>query len=74
MLASSRAWAGLSHSGVVHAVCVLKQQLQFPPEAPEALVQLGRACMAHDPAERPTFADILEVLTPLRQFIVDNTG
>lgn len=64
-----RAWAGLSHHAVVHAVCVKKQHLQFPPEAPEALVDLGKACMSHDPEERPTFKDILDILMPLRDFV-----
>lgn len=69
MLASSRAWAGLSHHAVVHSVCIKKLQLQFPPEAPEALVQLGQACMSYQSEDRPTFKDILEVLLPLRQFV-----
>jgi hypothetical protein len=64
-----RAWAGLSHHGVVHAVCVKRQSLQFPPDAPEALVDLGQACMSYQPEDRPTFRDVLDVLTPLRDFI-----
>ena len=64
-----RAWAGLSHHGVVHAVCVQRQRLQFPPDAPEALVELGQACMSYEPKDRPTFKDVLDVLMPLRDFI-----
>jgi hypothetical protein len=64
-----RAWAGLSHQGVVLAVCVKRQQLKFPPEAPEALVALGQACMASEPEARPSFDDIVEVLEPLRDFV-----
>lgn len=64
-----RAWAGLSHHAVVHAVCVKRQQLQFPSEAPEALVMLGQACMSAAPEERPTFEDILEVLGACRSYV-----
>ena len=42
--------------------------LQGAPEAPEALVDLGQACMSQ-PEDRPTFRDVLDVLTPLRDFI-----
>jgi len=69
MLASSRAWAGLTHHAVVHTVCVKKLQLQFPSDAPEALADLGRACMSYRPEDRPTFKDILDVLLPLRDFV-----
>jgi hypothetical protein len=54
---------------VVHAVCVKRQQLQFPSEAPEALVALGQACMSAAPEERPTFEDILEVLETCRSYV-----
>jgi len=64
MVTGSRAWAGMSHSAVVQAVCVKQQQLQFPSDAPEALSMLGQACMSYNPADRPTFEDILEVLEP----------
>lgn len=67
-----RAWAGLSHHGVVLTVCVKHQQLNFPAEAPEALVALGQACMAADPEARPSFDDIVDVLAPLRDFVVSS--
>jgi hypothetical protein len=51
---------------VVHSVCVKRTQLAFPPSTPEPLAMLGSACLAYDPAERPTFSDILDVLQPLR--------
>ena len=70
MVSSSRAWAGMSHQAVVKAVCINKLQLQFPSNAPEALVALGQACMAYDAAERPSFEDILDVLAPLNDAIV----
>jgi hypothetical protein len=55
---------------VVNAVCCDKKQLQFPDDAPEALVMLGRACMAYIAAERPTFQDILDILDPLNDVIM----
>lgn len=61
MVSSSRAWAGLSHARVIQLVCVERMGLIFPPDTPDALVMLGTACMAFDPADRPTFEDILEV-------------
>lgn len=73
MLSSSRAWAGMSHAAVVHAVCVAQTQLRFPPDAPEGLVQLASACLNPDPTHRPSFAEMLEVLVPLRQYVADNT-
>jgi hypothetical protein len=69
MVTGSRAWAGMSHMAVVNAVCCDKRQLQFPDDAPEALVMLGRACMAYNAAERPTFQDILDILEPLNDVI-----
>lgn len=60
----------MSHQAVVKAVCIDKLQLQFPADAPEALVALGQACMSYDPDERPSFEDILEVLAPLNDMIV----
>ncbi|KAF6260297.1 kinase-like domain-containing protein [Scenedesmus sp. NREL 46B-D3] len=74
MVTGSRAWAGLSHMGVVNAVCCNRQQLQFPGDAPDALVMLGVACMAHDPAERPTFQDVLDILEPLNDVILGRSG
>jgi hypothetical protein len=69
MVNGSRAWAGLSHSAVVQAVCVQRLQLQFPPDSPEALSMLGQACLSYDPADRPTFEDILEVLEPCQALL-----
>eukprot|EP00775_Hariotina_reticulata_P009524 gene9524-9688_t len=65
MVSGSRAWAGMSHMAVVNAVCCKKQQLEFPAGAPDALVMLGKACMSYNPADRPSFDDILEILAPL---------
>jgi hypothetical protein len=69
MAASSRAWAGLSHQAVVHAVCVERLQLAFPQDTPEAVVMLGEACLAYEPSERPSFQDIVDVLMPLSEVL-----
>ncbi|WIA09457.1 hypothetical protein OEZ85_008858 [Tetradesmus obliquus] len=70
MAASSRAWAGLSHQAVVQAVCVQRLQLAFPSATPEAIVMLGEACLAHEPKDRPSFQDIVDVLMPLSEVLL----
>ncbi|WIA44433.1 hypothetical protein OEZ86_007193 [Tetradesmus obliquus] len=74
MVTGSRAWAGMSHMAVVNAVCCDKKTLQFPADAPDALVMLGKACMAYNPAERPTFQDILDILEPLNEWPFAHAG
>jgi hypothetical protein len=69
MAASSRAWAGLSHQAVVHAVCVDRLQLAFPADAPDAVVMLGEACLAFEPRDRPSFQDIVDILMPLSEVL-----
>jgi hypothetical protein len=59
----------MSHSAVVQAVCVKKQTLQFPADSPGPLSMLGQACLSHDPADRPTFSDILEILEPCQTLL-----
>lgn len=65
MYCSSRAWAGMSHTAIIRAVCVDKQQLAFPEGAPEGYVALARACLAFEAPARPSFQDVVEVLQPL---------
>eukprot|EP00879_Flechtneria_rotunda_P001352 GHRR01001502.1.p1 GENE.GHRR01001502.1~~GHRR01001502.1.p1 ORF type:complete len:1180 (+),score=462.14 GHRR01001502.1:255-3794(+) len=74
MVTGSRAWAGMSHMAVVDVVCCKRLQLQFPEDAPEAFVLLGQACMAYDPAERPSFRDILDILEPINSMITNSMG
>jgi hypothetical protein len=38
----------------------------FPPEVPPQLTALAARCWLHDPEARPTFADIIRALRPLR--------
>jgi hypothetical protein len=69
MAYGNRPWAGLSHAAIVRAVCVERRQLAFAPrpggDGPGAIELLASACMAHDPAERPTFDEILGMLGAL---------
>ena len=44
---------------VIHAVAIEKRALQPPEGTPPQLARLMRACMAHDSAERPSFAALV---------------
>lgn len=63
-----RAWAGLTHPQVMHAVGVARTPLTFDSARPLALpahdtyFQLAEACMAPEPSQRPSFEDIQMVL------------
>jgi len=65
MWTGARPWAGMAHAQVVRAVAAEGRALAWPDDAPQGLAALGEACLSADPAERPTFADVLEVLDPL---------
>jgi len=64
MLTGSRPWCGLSHQQVVEAVCKQGQRLGFPRGMQDGLglQDLALRCMAHDPDERPSAADVLAEL------------
>lgn len=55
----------MGHAAIVQAVCIHERRLEFGPETPEGVAVLAAACMSRDPAARPTFDDILEILEPL---------
>jgi hypothetical protein len=38
-------------------------------DSPGPLSMLGQACLSHDPADRPTFSDILEILEPCQALL-----
>jgi hypothetical protein len=65
MCVGLRPWAGMSHAAVIRAVCVDRRSLTFGGETPEGVALLAQAAMARDPAARPSFQDILDVLEPL---------
>ncbi|KAF5834583.1 hypothetical protein DUNSADRAFT_8708 [Dunaliella salina] len=64
MLTSSRPWFGLSHQQIVEAVCEQGQRLGFPRHMQDmlGLQDLALRCMAHEPDERPSAADVLAEL------------
>lgn len=56
---------GMSHAAIIQAVCYEEKQLGFGPGTPEGIRLLAEACMSRHPEERPSFADVLDVLEPL---------
>jgi hypothetical protein len=59
MVAHTRAWAGMLHAQIMFAVAMRRRQLEFPEGTHPAYVSLALRCMAYDPADRPTFADLV---------------
>ena len=47
---------------VIHVVALENKGLQPPEGTPPQLASLMRACMAHDPSKRPTFAAVVSEL------------
>jgi serine/threonine protein kinase len=64
MWVGARPWSGMTHGEIVAAVARDGKALVWPDDAPEGLAALGEACLARDPADRPTFAEVLEILQP----------
>ncbi len=58
-------WGGMGHAAIVAAVVGDRRRLQFTAATPDGVALLANAAMAYEPAERPTFQDILDVLAPL---------
>lgn len=69
MWTGARPWHGLTHAQIVRAVTAEGRALAWPANAPEGLVALGEACLSRDPADRPTFADVVDVLAPLAEVL-----
>lgn len=65
-LTGRRPYEGCTQMQVIHAVVIEGCRPELPADAPPALAALGRRCLAVDPEERPTFAQILEELDLLR--------
>ncbi|MBA0691796.1 hypothetical protein Goari_009405, partial [Gossypium aridum] len=55
-------WSGLSPAQVVGAVAFQNRRLAVPPNTSPKLASLMESCWADDPAERPSFANIVEAL------------
>ncbi|RDX74280.1 Serine/threonine-protein kinase CTR1, partial [Mucuna pruriens] len=58
-------WNGLSHAQVVGAVAFQDRRLAIPPNISPALASLMESCWADNPADRPSFASIIESLKKL---------
>lgn len=72
-LTGRRPYEGCTQLQVIHAVVVEGRRPELPPDAPPALAALGRRCLAVDPEERPTFAQILEELDASRSKLTHPT-
>ncbi|CAJ2652217.1 unnamed protein product [Trifolium pratense] len=58
-------WNGLSHAQVVGAVAFQNRRPSIPPNVSPVLASLMESCWADDPADRPSFASIVETLKKL---------
>ncbi|KAF8411354.1 hypothetical protein HHK36_003901 [Tetracentron sinense] len=58
-------WSGLSPAQVVGAVAFQNRRLAIPQNTPPMLTSLMESCWADDPAQRPSFANIVESLKKL---------
>ncbi|CAN6584209.1 unnamed protein product [Malus baccata var. baccata] len=58
-------WNGLSPAQVVGAVAFQNRRLAIPANTPPVLASLMESCWADDPAQRPSFASIVESLKRL---------
>lgn len=70
MCVGNRPWAGMSHAAIIRAVCIEHRELLFGDETPGGVVHLAQACLSYNPAQRPTFQDVMEVLEPLRASVM----
>ncbi|KAK9109059.1 hypothetical protein Sjap_017119 [Stephania japonica] len=58
-------WSGLSPAQVVGAVAFQNRRLAIPPNTSPVLVSLMESCWADDPAQRPSFKNIVDTLKKL---------
>eukprot|EP00878_Enallax_costatus_P032423 GHUV01035632.1.p1 GENE.GHUV01035632.1~~GHUV01035632.1.p1 ORF type:complete len:110 (+),score=30.70 GHUV01035632.1:293-622(+) len=63
MLTGTRAWAGMAAPAVVCQVAVLKRSLANPKNLPTVLSDLLSRALNPEPSDRPSFSEIVEVLT-----------
>lgn len=59
---NERAWLGCSPIHILNKVCAGEAPFEVPAAAPAPLAGLMRCCTARDPAQRPSFDEILSVL------------
>ncbi|GIL75343.1 hypothetical protein Vretimale_8020 [Volvox reticuliferus] len=65
LVTGHRPYDGLMQFQIMAAVSSGEQLLSWPSEAHPALVHLGRACLAYNPRDRPSFAQIVRRLQAL---------
>ncbi|CAD7695962.1 unnamed protein product [Ostreobium quekettii] len=58
-------WKEINAVQVVGAVGFNGQRLELPPNADSKISRLMSQCLAHNPADRPSFREILKFLRPL---------
>ncbi|GIL87290.1 hypothetical protein Vretimale_1762 [Volvox reticuliferus] len=62
LLTGQPPWADLNAMQVVGVVGYAKRSLPDPPEGDAVLLQLCKTCRAYEPMQRPTFAQVVELL------------
>jgi len=62
MLTGTRAWAGLSHTAVIIQTSVLGRSLEVPDGLPATVKFVLEKCLAREPGERPSFAEVAGML------------
>ena len=60
-----RAWDGLNHAQVIHAVAIMNAGLEFTPGCPASYQKLSKRCMSVEAEERPTFEEVVAQLQAL---------
>ncbi|BDA49774.1 probable mitogen-activated protein kinase kinase kinase 11 at C-terminar half [Coccomyxa sp. Obi] len=66
LYSGARAWEGLNHAQVIHAVAIMHSTLEFDADAPMGYKHLSKRCMAADPADRPGFPEVCRTLRTLQ--------
>ncbi|GIM05799.1 hypothetical protein Vretimale_10187 [Volvox reticuliferus] len=66
MYTGLRPWAGMNHGQIIYNVGMKNVQLLFPPGTPPAIADLSSSCTRTNPAQRPSFSEILDKLDNIR--------
>ncbi|GLI62576.1 hypothetical protein VaNZ11_005250 [Volvox africanus] len=66
MYTGLRPWAGMNHGQIIYNVGMKNVQLLFPPGTPPAIADLSSSCTRTNPAQRPSFNEILDKLDNIR--------
>ncbi|KXZ54057.1 hypothetical protein GPECTOR_5g165 [Gonium pectorale] len=66
MYTGLRPWAGMNHGQIIYNVGMKNVQLLFPPGTPPAIADLSSSCTRTDPTQRPSFTEIMDKLSSIR--------